>query len=132
MRQKRQFTDERAVSPVIAVVLMIAVTVILAAIVAAFALGMGGAGDATPQASFDYDYNGSTSLTITHEGGDTLTAAQVTVLVGGADAGATWSSTPIATGSSTTVAVAAGDEIRIRWESDSGKTVTLSTYTVPS
>ncbi len=45
-------TEERAVSPVIGVILMVAITVILAAVIAAFVLNMGPGGEAV-QASGD-------------------------------------------------------------------------------
>lgn len=44
--------DERAVSPVIGVILMVAITVILAAVIAAFVLDLGDTSQ-NPQASFD-------------------------------------------------------------------------------
>ncbi|ELZ08040.1 hypothetical protein C478_18502 [Natrinema thermotolerans DSM 11552] len=45
--------DERAVSPVIGVILMVAITVILAAVIAAFVLDLGQGQSANPQAGFD-------------------------------------------------------------------------------
>ena len=43
MKANRKFSkDEEAVSPVIGVILMVAITVILAAVIAAFVFGMGG------------------------------------------------------------------------------------------
>jgi len=44
--------EERAVSPVIGVILMVAITVILAAVIAAFVLDIG-PGDTDPSATFD-------------------------------------------------------------------------------
>lgn len=41
MKANRKFMDEDAVSPVIGVILMVAITVILAAVIAAFVFGMG-------------------------------------------------------------------------------------------
>lgn len=46
--------DERAVSPVIGVILMVAITVILAAVIAAFVLDIG-PGDADPNAAISHD-----------------------------------------------------------------------------
>jgi len=46
--------EERAVSPVIGVILMVAITVILAAVIAAFVLDIG-PGDTDPIATFDLD-----------------------------------------------------------------------------
>lgn len=63
-----QNRDNRAVSPVIGVILMVAITVILAAIIGAFVLGLGGqASETTPQASFQCD-----SGDLVHSGGETL------------------------------------------------------------
>jgi len=68
--------DERAVSPVIGVILMVAITVILAAVIAAFVLDLG-PGDPAPQASIEWDvntdYDGSEELgTLSHGGGDSI------------------------------------------------------------
>ncbi len=43
--------NEEAVSPVIGVILMVAITVILAAVIAAFVFGLGGTQSAAPTAS---------------------------------------------------------------------------------
>ncbi|AXR82350.1 type IV pilin [Natrarchaeobaculum sulfurireducens] len=47
--------DERAVSPVIGVILMVAITVILAAVIAAFVLDLGGSVGEEPQAGVDVE-----------------------------------------------------------------------------
>ncbi|WP_267162973.1 type IV pilin N-terminal domain-containing protein [Halovenus salina] len=58
MQLKKLFNDDNAVSPVIGVILMVAITVILAAVIATFVLGLGEqVSDTAPQASFDFDYN---------------------------------------------------------------------------
>ena len=75
MQVKQLLTEDRAVSPVIGVILMVAITVILAAVIGTFVLGLGQNVSTTPQASFNFDFDtsGSTNVTdITHEGGDTL------------------------------------------------------------
>jgi flagellin-like protein len=51
------FTDERAVSPVIAVILMVAITVILAAVIGAFVLDITASEEAAPQVSIDFTYD---------------------------------------------------------------------------
>ncbi|MFP3947034.1 MAG: archaellin/type IV pilin N-terminal domain-containing protein, partial [Archaeoglobaceae archaeon] len=38
---RKRFADEKAVSPVIGVILMVAITVILAAVIASFVFGLG-------------------------------------------------------------------------------------------
>ncbi|OLZ41423.1 type IV pilin [Natrinema saccharevitans] len=60
--------DERGVSPVIGAILMVAITVILAAVIAAFVLDLGQGQSANAQAgiSFDEDSSGSnTDVTVT-------------------------------------------------------------------
>ncbi len=70
--------NEEAVSPVIGVILMVAITVILAAVIAAFVFNLGGAQVKTPVASLKFsDATGIPSATIpafkiTHSGGDPL------------------------------------------------------------
>ena len=49
--------DERAVSPVIGVILMVAITVILAAVIAAFVLDLGQSQSAQVNAGVNYDGN---------------------------------------------------------------------------
>ncbi len=67
--------DEEAVSPVIGVILMVAITVILAAVIAAFVFGLGGQQTNAPTASIVAANNPDTSnvdLKIQHKGGDIL------------------------------------------------------------
>jgi len=88
MDLKTLIHDDDAVSPVIGVILMVAITVILAAVIASFVLGLGDqASNTTPQASFSFDYDASGSndiLTITHDGGDTIDAERLNATVSGA------------------------------------------------
>ncbi|WP_324760390.1 type IV pilin N-terminal domain-containing protein [Haloarcula montana] len=78
MDLKQLFNDDDAVSPVIGVILMVAITVILAAVIASFVLGLGDqTQSATPQASFSFDYESGTSLSVTHDGGDTINANEL-------------------------------------------------------
>ncbi len=67
----RQNTD--AVSPVVGVMLMLVVTIVIAAVVSAFAGGMGSSQQKVPQVTFSADYSQSEGMTIYHDGGDTLT-----------------------------------------------------------
>jgi flagellin-like protein len=69
--------SEEAVSPVIGVILMVAITVILAAVIAAFVFNMGGSQSKAPTASLTAASNPDTQnfdLLISHKGGDTLKA----------------------------------------------------------
>ena len=63
---------DRGVSPVIGVILMVAITVILAAVIGSFVLGIGGDVNAAPQASISYD-----GSNIVHQGGDTLNTSDL-------------------------------------------------------
>lgn len=81
---KELLTEDDAVSPVIGVILMVAITVILAAVIASFVLGLGDqAQQNTPQASFSWDYDATVGndtegvVQITHDGGDTITGSEV-------------------------------------------------------
>ena len=67
--------NEEAVSPVIGVILMVAITVILAAVIAAFVFNMGGGAEKAPTASIVAANNPDTTeydLKINHKGGDLL------------------------------------------------------------
>jgi flagellin-like protein len=56
MQLKKLFKQDDAVSPVIGVILMVAITVILAAVIATFVLGLGEqVSETAPQASFSFD-----------------------------------------------------------------------------
>jgi len=79
--------DNRAVSPVIGVILMVAITVILAAVIGGFVLGLGGDLQSAPQAQLEvgtYSAAGNTNLEISHNGGDAIVAGDLTITVDGA------------------------------------------------
>ena len=76
--------DDRAVSPVIGVILMVAITVILAAVIGTFVLGLGDQlSDTAPQASFDIDSSNSTSVNITKTGGQAIPVDDLVISVDG-------------------------------------------------
>ncbi|WP_128478133.1 type IV pilin [Halorussus pelagicus] len=87
MELKNLFGDEDAVSPVIGVILMVAITVILAAVIGTFVLGLGDrVNQASPSATFSFDYSqssGNITVDTVHDGGDSVAADQVNVTVGG-------------------------------------------------
>jgi len=89
MDLQKLFTDDDAVSPVIGVILMVAITVILAAVIASFVLGLGDSTTTTPNASFNFNYDnvssGSDNITISHQSGDTLNGDQVSLSIDGAE-----------------------------------------------
>lgn len=81
-------TDDTAVSPVIGVILMVAITVLLASTAAVFFLEFGnGAGSSTqPTVAFGTDYSqgdASTSdeVTFSHQSGDNLDTAELQLVV---------------------------------------------------
>jgi len=158
MEFKQLFDDDRAVSPVIGVILMVAITVILAAVIGTFVLGLGDqVQSTTPQASFGFDTADSkTNVTITHETGDTVDAANVNVTATSdfnatGNPGATgsnvsstlqWSEFPgtsgeVSAGSSVTVTSTSGgfggDTIRVVYNNpDSDSSSTLGKFEVPN
>jgi len=85
--------DDRGVSPVIGVILMVAITVILAAVIGTFVLGLGdNLGDSTPQASLSItddpnDYvdpgggENQEAFRIEHRGGDNVPAEQIRITI---------------------------------------------------
>lgn len=85
MELRKLFTDERAVSPVVGVALLIAIAVILAAVIGAVVLGLGTTGAETPQAQLGYDYDaGNNYIDVKHQGGEPLAADEFVVVENGA------------------------------------------------
>jgi len=120
MNVKQLLSDDDAVSPVIGVILMVAITVILAAVIATFVLGLGDQITTTsPQASFSFDWDGSSgsdgNLDITHSGGDTITAGDLYIRGdnggGGAALGGNWHQYESGVGSDSEIT--AGNQITI-------------------
>jgi len=132
---KKLLSEDDAVSPVIGVILMVAITVILAAVIASFVLGLGDSQQQTPTASFDFEYDssGTASVTITHDGGDTLDEDRVSI----EGASSVTSSFPssISSGSSATAEVdglSSGDTVRVVWtDADEETSSTLATWDKP-
>lgn len=77
--------EERAVSPVIGVILMVAITVILAAVIAAFVLDLGQGQSASPSAGVTFDEDAS-GVTVTWISSDRVDDG-LTVYCGGRSAG---------------------------------------------
>jgi len=130
MQLKQLFTDDDAVSPVIGVILMVAITVILAAVIGAFVLDIGGSQESAPQVQWDWsdDPNGSVAVELSHGGGDTLSSDDTQQMdVNSNDlSGSGGAGTILWTTSSATD----GDEFTLSWESSDGSTSqTLSEHT---
>jgi flagellin-like protein len=140
MRLRQLLKDDDAVSPVIGVILMVAITVILAAVIASFVLGLGdSANEVQPTTSFNFDYDETNSeLTISVDSGEAVPAGDI--YIEGEDSqggisGQTWESEgPTALGSDSEIG--AGDqitidsvgsdyEVTVAWDNGEGDTATL-------
>lgn len=157
MNLKELLTEDRAVSPVIGVILMVAITVILAAVIGTFVLGLGDSLQQTsPSASFGFDYEKNdsdawgenASISVTHEGGDSIGEDRLSVNVGGStvNSSTTGWGDPVNAGSSTTLEYndtqtdggsnliwSGGDAVRVVWTSDDdSSSQTIASSTVPN
>ena len=117
MKLKQLFEDDGAVSPVIGVILMVAITVILAAVIGTFVLGLGDrVSQAQPTATFTFEYTDGSpdEVSITHDGGDAVEISQLSVNVAGtvvweaANTPTDWSSNGWGSGE-----ITAGDELTL-------------------
>jgi len=136
--------EERAVSPVIGVILMVAITVILAAVIASFVLGLGDQQEVAPTANFDFSYDSSAQeVTVTHTNGDNIIGTNLYIRgenfdpttsgddvaddgqwTGGASATID-GNTAVTSGDSATVDLSGGSDpaayvIRVNWQSSDG------------
>ena len=68
-RTRHLIKEEEAVSPVIGVILMVAITVILAAVIGAFVFGMGGSLKKTYIVAATASQSGSDDIVVTYNGG---------------------------------------------------------------
>ena len=93
MQLKQLLQDEDAVSPVIGVILMVAITVILAAVIGTFVLGLGDqVQSSAPNSNFQFEYpstdyetssyDGTDAVYITHNGGQDVQADNVEIQIG--------------------------------------------------
>ena len=155
MNIKELLKEDDAVSPVIGVILMVAITVILAAVIATFVLGLGEqVSQTTPNASFTTDldqsadanetddygktYNGSDigMLTITHSGGPNI-EAQLLSNDGGDLSDGSWTEAgysdgdEVSAGDSVDMWVQTDDTVRIVWSSNEGDSAILDTFEGP-
>jgi len=134
MKLKQLFTDDDAVSPVIGVILMVAITVILAAVIGAFVLDIGGSQEAVPQADWEFSYSESDEeLTVSHNGGDSVDPAKLSfsgdhtyddVKAGGWDVDSLGAGDSVTLGDSGDLssdnAVEPSDEVSLVWTSSGG------------
>jgi flagellin-like protein len=154
---KEMLQDDKGVSPVIGVILMVAVTVVLAAVIGSFVFGLGdGLNQPAPSTQIEFDYDAANGdLAVIHDGGDTLTAANTGDLSVNADSGtvefnnddvdASYAGSPTtgpatldgSVGAGDTIVVVtgisnSGDEVSLGWESpDGSNSQVLSTFEAP-
>ena len=143
MQLKQLLTDDEAVSPVIGVILMVAITVILAAVIGTFVLGLGDqVQDTAPQASFNFDFsntdgNATYGVNVTHDGGDTIDAdsddlnVTSTGTVVGTFSGEVSAGSSISVGDNT--GIESGDDVRVVWSAANGdNSATLGKSNAPN
>ena len=118
--------NDEAVSPVIGVILMVAITVILAAVIAAFVFGMAGNVQKTKVVSFTVSRPTPSTATVTFQGGqDAATLAGSNWTVNG---GTEFISTNTSVGSSFTINAAAnGHLVGVAVFNDGTKQVVIDT-----
>ena len=141
--------NDEAVSPVIGVILMVAITVILAAVIAAFVFGMSGNISKTKIVAVTSQQPDADHISVTYQGGqDALTFAGANVTIttslgnvvttaqwvpGPADAAGNMGHLGNSVGSSTTATVVGGFSgrdhvVAAGWFSDGTQQVLLDTY----
>jgi hypothetical protein len=131
---RRAFTNrdserDRAVSSLVGNSVLVALTAILAATVAAFALGFavqtlylggggGGGGSPAPEAAFAVEYfQGNRTAVVTHVGGDVIDAEGLVVRRDREEIETAWPSPEVTAGDSTRIRpVESGDEVSVVWE----------------
>ncbi|MFC4553533.1 MULTISPECIES: type IV pilin [Halorussus] len=139
---KAKWSEARAVSPVIGVILMVAITVILAAVIGTFVLGLGKNIQTTaPTASITMDQSGSfaandAEITINHDSGEKLMTGNMKIVVGGDDSSSTslvdsWNGNDKEITAGESVTLKSGNTpstwgpdvtIKVVWTSDDGST----------
>ncbi|QCC59433.1 type IV pilin N-terminal domain-containing protein [Natrinema thermotolerans] len=115
--------SERAVSPVIGVILMVAITVILAAVIAAFVLDLGQGQSANAQAGIDFD-EGNDNVTVTV---NNIQRADSFSLSGTGDCNAYYDTDSADKNSSAAIAASVGSSVTIHTgNAEQGATSSLS------
>jgi len=130
------YKRDDAVSPVIGVILMVAITVILAAVIAAFVFGMAGNVSKTKTLGVTAEQTNATAIIVTNHGGEDVTDLDSLWINGTTSAGATMSYTVTGTAlkstgatSTVTTATAGKDHIVvIGYWVDGSSQVVLDTY----
>ena len=125
-------------SPVIGVILMVAITVILAAVIGAFVLGLGDSvSETAPSAQIDFDYTDGDQVVLTHDGGDSFEADRVNITgpVENSNGVVGWDDTisaGVSSDGNTVNEDSGGETIRLVWTGEGGSSSTIARSTVPS
>lgn len=157
--QGRPTDGYRGLTPVVGIVLLVAITLLLASSVAAFAFGLGddSSPDSVPTVALQMEYDervgGDDTLRIVHQSGQTVATEKVAIVVEGAacagggdpdgryDA-ATWHGGELSAGQAividgTTAVCPGGDldlssaTVRVVWVPDSGTSTQIRSWTGP-
>lgn len=128
MQPNKLFADERAVSPVVGVALLIAIAVILAAVIGGVVLGLGTGGVETPTAQLEASIVNGDDVQLNHNGGEPLPADEIEFIHNDGANTATLGS-DLEAGAGTTiftgVAVSEGDTVTVVWEDPNSDTRTV-------
>jgi flagellin-like protein len=113
-KNMKRINNDQGVSPVIGVILMVVITVIIAAVLAVFVFGVGEP-PKVPQAKLSFEAN-NTTLTISNNGGDALVLSELSITVNQATGGnniigGTWGQEYLAPGQSTTRSISSPDDV---------------------
>jgi flagellin-like protein len=144
MKLKNLINDDDAVSPVIGVILMVAITVILAAVIGTFVLGLGDQlQDTSPTTSLSFDQaaGNDEQIEVAHDGGDSLDTDRISFTFDGTEDlqnentdVTDWpNGDKITAGDSTLVDLtgspSSGDTLKVVWTSDgSGNSAVIGEY----
>ena len=124
---RSQSETERAVSPVIGVILMVAITVVLAGVIGVMVFGLADdLGDTTPSATLDIDNVEEESFTLYHEGGDSLETDDLSVIVNGSSEGTVYDNLDVPEGNES---ISAGESLEISdddWDVEENSSLTIS------
>lgn len=138
MKLARISAENRAVSPVVGTVLLLGVTVTMAAVSGALVVGVVvDTGTDPPETTFDVEYDGGSDydVTIVHRSGERIERNLTVIYDDGARRSWTGSAAdPIEVGDSVTVSgVDPGSTVRVVWHAETGtRSATLSLSEAPS
>ncbi|MCS7121170.1 MAG: type IV pilin N-terminal domain-containing protein [Archaeoglobaceae archaeon] len=126
--------DEKGVSPVIGVILMVAITVILAAVVASFVFGLGGTVKRSYNVAFTVSAVNASHAVVTFQGGpdvaflDTTDACKI-YKEGTSITGGNFNKTEV--GKSITIGLTSGETVTVVCDFIDGTKQVMLTYTRP-